>query len=83
MHVINIQENYTKDKGKIILEKSPKIYKHIDKKSQLVEHMKTECLNEPIFEFFSMKTNGKRLEFYCIYSKWFMYRKQQSRLLCL
>ena len=38
-----------KDKGKIILDKSPKIYKHIDKNRQLVEHTKTEYLNKPIF----------------------------------
>ena len=45
--------------------------------------MKTVFLNKPIFEFVSMKANGKRLEFFCIYSKQFLYRKQQSRLLCL
>ena len=37
------------DKGKISLDKSPKISKHINKKRQLMEHMKTECLNQPIF----------------------------------
>ena len=47
-----------KDKHKITLNKSPKIYKHIDKK-QLMEYMQTKCLNEPIFEFVSMKANGK------------------------
>ena len=29
-----------------------------------MEHMKTECLNKPIFELVSVKANGKRLEFY-------------------
>ena len=48
-----------------------------------MEHMQTKCLNKPIFEFVSVKTNGKTLEFYCIYSKQFLYRKQQSRQLCL
>ena len=38
------------DKGKISLDKSPKISKHITKKRQLMEHMKkTEYLNKPIF----------------------------------
>ena len=59
IHIINIPESYTKDKGKIILDKSPKIYKLIDKKRQLVEHMKTVCLNKPMFEFVSVKANGK------------------------
>ena len=73
------------DKGKISLDKSPKISKHINKKRQLMEHMKTECLNKPIFNLFPRRqmVNGKRLEFYCIYSKRFLYRKQQSTLLCL
>ena len=39
------------DKGKISLDKSPKIRKHINKK-KLMEHMKTECLNKPIFNLF-------------------------------
>ena len=47
-----------------------------------MEHMKTECLINP-FLIVSMKANGKRLGFYCIYSKQFLYRKQQSTLLCL
>ena len=33
MQVINIPKSYKKAKGKIILNKSPKIYKHIDKKN--------------------------------------------------
>ena len=37
------------DEGKIGLDKSPKISKHINKKRQLMEHMKAECLNKPIF----------------------------------
>ena len=37
------------DKGKISLVKSPKISKHINKKRQFMEDMKTECLNKPIF----------------------------------
>ena len=47
------------DKGKITLVKSPKISKHINKKRQFMEHMKTVCLNKPIFYFDSMKANGK------------------------
>ena len=49
MHVIKISEGYTNGKGKISLVKSPKISKHINKKRQLMEHMKTKCLNKPIF----------------------------------
>ena len=37
------------DKGKISLDKSQKISKHINKRRQLIEHMKTECLNKPSF----------------------------------
>ena len=37
------------DKGKISLDRSPKIGKHINKKRQLMEHLKTECLNKSIF----------------------------------
>ena len=37
------------DKGKISLDKSPKISKHTNKKRQLMKHMKTEYLNKPIF----------------------------------
>ena len=58
MQVINIPKSYAKTKGKIILKKSPKIYKHIDKK-QLMEDMQIKCWNIPIFEFVSMKANGK------------------------
>ena len=36
-----------------------KISKHINKKRQFMEHMKTVCLNKPIFYFDSMKANGK------------------------
>ena len=33
MQVMNIPESYTKAKGKINLNKSPKIYKHRDRKT--------------------------------------------------
>ena len=49
MNVIKSQRATQRDKGKISLVKSPKISKHINKKRQLIEHMKTECLNKPIF----------------------------------
>ena len=48
-----------KTKGKTILHKSPKIYKHINKKIQLMEDAQTKCWNKPIFEFVSIKANGK------------------------
>ena len=73
------------DKGKISLDKSPKISKHINKKRQLREHMKTECLNNPHFLICfheGKRVKCKRLELYCICSKQFFYRKQQSTLLC-
>ena len=37
------------DKGKISLDKSPKLSKHINKKDKLMEHMKAEWLNKPTF----------------------------------
>ena len=49
MHVIKTQRAIQTEKGKISLDKSLKINKHINKKRQLMEHMKIKCLNKPIF----------------------------------
>ena len=52
MHVIKFPEAIQMDKGKISLDKSQKTSKYINKKRQLMEHMKTESLNKPIFNLF-------------------------------
>ena len=46
-----------------------------------MEDVQTKCRYKPIFEFVSLKANGKRLEFYCINSKWFLYEARVNTAL--